>query len=105
MRTKTLILAAWSLLGIVGCNEKRVQPEEIPIERPADPLAPVKAQLESYAKGQPMTSEASDFPRMVENVKAVSPEKAAILEKGFAELLKAKPNERPAIARNLLSKL
>jgi hypothetical protein len=72
--------------GLAGCSQATVKPKVIEVK--VDPLVQVRSTLENYAKGQPLSSEVTGFDQMVANVKAVSAEKAAILEKGLAEIKK-----------------
>ena len=51
-----------------------------------------------------MGSEAMTFDEIVEDVRKTDPQKATILEKGFADL-KRSPDNRSAKARELLKKL
>lgn len=102
-------LIGYCLLGTllvslnVACAPSAIKTEEIEI-KVADPLKEVKSILENYSKGQPLGSEVTSFPALVNTVKAVSQEKAEILEKGFAELQKPKANVK-AIAKELLAKI
>ncbi len=63
-----------------------------------------KMLLKNYAAGQPLGSEVSMFPQIVEEAKKTDPDKAAILEKGFADLTQ-NPAKAKQIAAELLSKL
>jgi hypothetical protein len=51
-----------------------------------------------------MGSEAMTFAEIVEEVRKTDPQKATILEKGFADL-KRSPSDRSVKARELLKKL
>jgi hypothetical protein len=68
-------------------------------------LEQAKAILENYAKGAPMTSEVSSFPGVIEEVRKTDPQKADLLEKGFADLQKGPKSELGAKAKALLKKL
>ena len=72
--------------GLAGCSQATVKPKMIEIK--VDPMVQVRNTLENYAKGQALSSEVTGFEQMVANVKTVSAEKAAILEKGLAEIQK-----------------
>lgn len=97
------VLAALGLA--LGCFDSgRVQEEQIKVA-PLDPFAQIKQTLEGYVKGQPMASEASMFPAIIESAKKVDPAKGAILEAGLNDLQKASPQARPAKAKELLDKL
>jgi hypothetical protein len=95
-----LLLAA---LTPSGCGPAGVREKTVEIQNSTG-LAEARAILERYAKGAPMTSEASDFPQIVDEVRKTDPAKAEILEKGFADLQKRKGNLAPK-ARELLKKL
>ena len=60
--------------------------------------------LNDYAKGVPMGSEAMTFEEIVEEVRKTDPQKATILEKGFADLQRS-PGNRSGKARALLKQL
>ena len=88
-----------ALLGFCGCKK------EPPIEiQPQGGLERAKAILNDYANGAPMGSEAMTFEEIVEEVRKINPQKATILEKGFADL-KRSPGNRSVKARELLKQL
>ena len=89
-----------ALLGLCGCGKDR-PPVEI---KPQSGLERAKVILNDYAEGVPMGSEAGTFQEIVEEVRHTDPPKAAILEKGFADL-KRSPDNRSVKARELLKKL
>jgi hypothetical protein len=91
-------------LGIAGCNGA-VREEVIQVKPSNDPLFEPRNILGRYAAGQPMTSEVTSFPYLVEQVRKTDSARADILEKGLDELQKASPAERPAKAKELLDKL
>src|SRR5438105_9386069 len=88
-----------ALFGLWGCGGKgrEAQVEQAGLER-------AKVILNDYAKGLPMGSEAMAFDDIVKEVRQTDPQKATILEKGFADL-KRSPGNRSATARELLRKL
>ena len=87
------------LLGLWGCSQ------DPPIEvQPQGGLERAKVILNDYVQGAPMGSEAMMFQEIVEEVRQTDPQKAAILEKGFADLKRA-PGNRSAQASQLLKKL
>jgi hypothetical protein len=89
-----------TLLGLWGCS--RVDP---PIEvQPQSGLERAKVILNDYAQGMPLGSEAMMFPEIVDEVRKTDAKKAAILEKGFADLQRA-PGNRSAKASELLKQL
>lgn len=96
------LLAA--VLSVVGCGPPgRVKQETIEVKAQVG-LDRARQLLETYARGQPLGSEAMDFPALVEEVRKTDTERAAILEQGFAELQKPRVNTA-AKARELLAKL
>jgi hypothetical protein len=88
--------------GLTGCSQATVKPKMIEIK--VDPMVQVRNTLENYAKGQALSSEVTGFEQMVANVKSVSAEKAAILEKGLAEIQKPGADVK-AKAKALLAEL
>ena len=91
-----------ALLGLWGCGRggKGSQAEV----KPQSGLDRAKVILNDYAQGAPMGSEAMTFAEIVEEVRKTDPQKATILEKGFADL-KRSPANRSAKARELLKQL
>lgn len=88
-----------ALLGLCGCRK------DPPVEvKPQSGLERAKGILNDYANGAPMGSEAETFEEIVKEVRQTDPQKAAILEKGFADL---KRDSRNLIgkARALLKQL
>src|SRR5262245_48653452 len=76
-----------------------------PVEtRPQSGLERARGVLNDYANGAAMGSEAMTFQEIVEEVRQTDPQKAALLEKGFADL-KRSPASRSAKARELLNQL
>jgi DNA-directed RNA polymerase subunit F len=67
-------------------------------------LEHAKQLLENYAKGRPLASEAATFPQIVEQVKKTDPQKAKILEEGFADLQRS-PRDLRTKAQALLKRL
>lgn len=90
--------------GAVGCGSA-VQEKQIEVKVASDPLLMPRSILQRYAEGQPLGSETTSFPKMVEDVKAVDPAKADILEKGLEELQQSSPGELPAKAKKLLQQI
>lgn len=95
---------AVALLLLAGCG---VGPKEevITIQPPPDPLQPARALLQRYADGQPLASEATSFPNIVDEVRQKDPARADIVEAGFAELQRVSAEQRPGKARAILAKL
>jgi len=87
----------------LGCGPN-IKEEKVPVGT-IDPMNLVKATLQNYVNGQPMTSEASGFDSMVEEVRKVYPEKANILQQGLEELKSAKGAALANKSRELMKKL
>jgi hypothetical protein len=88
-----------TLLGLWGCGG-----EPPIVVQPQSGLDAAKQILNDYVQGVPMGSEAMMFQEIVEEVRQTDPQKAAILEKGFADLQRAGGNHS-AKARELLKQL
>lgn len=105
MRRLTGSLLAVALLFAIlplGCTSG-VKEEKIEVKQ-ADGLQQARTLLKRYADGQPMTSEATSFPYLVNEVRKTDPAKADVLEKGLEDLKKNPANLR-AKAKELLGKL
>ena len=89
-----------ALLGLCGCG-RNSPPVDV---QPQSGLERAKEILNDYAKGAPMGSEAMAFDEIVADVRKTDPQKATILEKGFADL-KRSPGNRSGKARELLKQL
>jgi hypothetical protein len=88
-----------ALLGLCGCGK------DPPVEvKPQSGLERAKGILNDYANGAPMGSEVETFEEIVEEVRKTDPQKATILEKGFADL-KRSPKNLSGKARALLKQL
>src|SRR5262249_48282529 len=90
-----------ALLGLCGCGGGKGPQAEV---QPQSGLERAKVILNDYAKGAPMGSEAMTFEEIVGEVRKTDPQKATILEKGFADL-KRSPGNRSVKASELLKKL
>ncbi len=102
MLWRSMILVGLTLAVLaVGCSQSA---REKDIEIKTDPLAEPRTILQRYAEGQPLGSEVTSFPQLVENVRKADPARAEILEKGFKEIEKS-PAARAATAKGLLDKL
>ncbi len=88
-----------ALLGLCGCG--KAPPVEV---KPQSGLERAKGILNDYANDAPMGSEAETFEEIVKEVRQTDPQKAAILEKGFADL-KRDPRNVSGKARALLKQL
>ena len=89
-----------ALVGLWGCGGKDPQAEV----QPQSGLERARVILNDYAKGMRMGSEAMTFEEIVEEVRKTDPQKATILEKGFADLKRSPQNLRDK-ARALLKQL
>ena len=97
---KAIAIIFMARFGLWGCGGGNNPPEV----QPQSGLERAKVILNDYAKGTRMGSEAMTFDEIVEDVRKTDPQKATILEKGFADL-KRSPNDPSAKARELLKKL
>jgi len=88
-----------ALIGLWGCGPG--PPVEV---KPQSGLERAKVILNDYVQGAPVGSEAMTFQEIVEEVRQTDPQKAVILEKGFADL-KRSPGNRGDKARELLKQL
>ncbi len=91
-----------ALLGLWGCGKGDTPPVEI---KPQSGVERAKVILNDYVQGSPMGSEAETFAEIVEEVRKSDPQKAAILEKGFADLKRSSPGNLGGKARGLLKQL
>jgi len=105
-----MMVRKWQLVAILlvavaalsGCSQGVKEQSFTVKETPA--LDQAKQILQRYANGQPMASEASSWPGIIEDVKKSDPEKGKILEKGIEDIQKSKANPGPK-AKEILSKL
>src|SRR5262245_19622678 len=89
-----------ALFGLWGCGGGSP-----PVEmQPQSGLERARVILNDYAQGVPLGSEAMTFQEIVDEVRQTDPQKAALLEKGFADL-KRSPGNLKARARELLKQL
>ena len=94
-------IISMAVLGLCGCGLGGKGPPEV---QPQSGLERAKVILNDYVQGAPMGSEAMTFEEIVEEVRKTDPQKATMLEQGFADL-KRSPGNRSAKARELLKKL
>ena len=88
-----------ALLGLCGCGK------DLPVEvQPQSGLERAKGILNDYANGAPLGSEGAMYEEIVAEVRQTDPQKAVILEKGFADL-KRSPQNLSGKARALLKQL
>ena len=90
-----------ALLGLSGCGLGGSPPVEV---KPQGGLVRAMVILNDYAQGVPRGSEAETFEEIVKEVRQTDPQKAALLEKGFADL-KRDPRNLSGKARALLKQL
>lgn len=93
-----------TILVVVGCSPS-VREEKIEVKAANDPLNAPRSILKRYAEGQALGSEAASFPKLVEDVRAIDPVRAEVLENGLNAIQNADPDSRPALARGLLDKI
>jgi hypothetical protein len=98
------LLGASFVAALTGCGAPgHVEEKTIEVKENSG-LERAKGLLNNYAKGQPLGSETTSFPGIVEEVHRADPTRAAILEKGFADLQKPKANT-VAKAKDILKQL
>jgi hypothetical protein len=90
-----------ALLGLWGCGQGKGTQARA---KPQSGLERARVILNDYAQGSRVGSEAMTFEEIVEEVRKTDPKKAAILEKGFADVKRSPGNPGP-IARELLKQL
>jgi len=101
-----LVVGLAMAVTTLGCGPSVKQEQiEIKVSSANNPLTQATSLLQRYADGQPLTSEATSFPAMVEDVRKTDPAKADILKVGLDEIQKASPAARPAKAKEILGKL
>src|SRR5262245_61930522 len=88
-----------AFLGLCGCGKA----PKVEIQ-PQSGLERAEVILNDYANGLPMGSEGATYEEIVAEVRKTDPQKATILEKGFADL-KRSPQNRSGTARALLKQL
>jgi hypothetical protein len=106
MMTKWICQAAVfaAAVGLAGCGPPgKVEEQSIEVKEQTA-LKEAQGYLENYAKGQPVTSEVTEYERIVTEVRKTDPQRAEILEKGFAELQKKGVNTR-AKAKEILREI
>src|SRR5215471_15306253 len=98
------LLAGLALAALTaGCGGSYKE-QTIEVTDPG-PMAKVQATLGNYARGQPLTSEATGFDSLVAEVRQVDPAKADILKAGLDDLKQSKGNATAGKAKDLLKKL
>jgi hypothetical protein len=104
-RIKRVTAALAVTLAAFGCTPRADHERDIEVKAKIDPLADARTILQRYAAGQPMSSEVTAFPGLVQNVRAKDPRQADILQKGLEDLQKSRPAARPGKAKALLEQL
>jgi hypothetical protein len=94
----SIVFTALLLLSGCGSNSGPVQVQ------PQSGLERAKGILNDYANGVPLGSEGAMYEEIVAEVRQTDPNKATILEKGFADL-KRSPQNLQGKARALLKQL
>ena len=89
-----------ALLGLLGCG---INSPSVEVQ-PQSGLERAKGILNDYANGAPLGSEGAMYEEIVAEVRTTDPNKATILEKGFADLKRTPQNLREK-ARALLKQL
>ena len=97
-------LAITFMFVVVLCGCGKSQPVEEKLVKGGTGIEQAKLILNSYLKGDPMGSEQMAFEDIIADIKQSDPRKAAILEKGFADI-KRNPGNRAAKASELLKQL
>ena len=92
LRLEIIFIALLALCGC-GSNSPPVQVQ------PQSGLERAKGILNDYASGVPLGSEAATYEEVVAEVRQTDPNKATILEKGFADLKRSPQNLRTKPAR------
>ena len=90
---------------LTGCQPGGVPEKQIVVKASNDPLHEPRQILQRYAQGQPLASEVSSFPAMIENVRKSDPARADVLQKGLEDIQKAGGAARVAKAKELLDKI
>lgn len=104
MRRTSRLLAVLALAVLAfGCGSGRRTPQTVEVKG-HDPMQQVKATLQNYVNGQPLTSEVQTFDYLVEEVRKVDAAKADTLKAGLEDIKKTPNNPGPK-ARALLQRL
>jgi hypothetical protein len=88
-----------ALLGHCGCG--KAPPVDV---QPQSGLERAKGILNDYANGAPLGSEGAMYAEIVAEIRKTDPQKAMIVEKGFADLKRSPQNLRDK-SRALLKQL
>lgn len=105
MRFVRSLLLLCPLVLLSACEQGGRPSEAIEVKASNDPLYEPRMILERYAKGEPMASEVSSFPAMVEHVRKTDPGRADILAQGLEQIQKSGGASRVAKSKELLEKL
>lgn len=94
-----------AILLVAGCGGKGGrEPRVYTRPGPRDPVAEARLFLEGYAAGQGLGSEQELFEELITATRAVSPAKAAAIERAFTEIQK-RPGDAATIAKRTLGEL
>lgn len=105
MRFMSVLAIVFVSFGLLtGCSSG-VKEETIEVKPSNDPLAMPRTVVQRYAEGQPLGSEVTSFPSLVETLRETDPARADVLEQGLKEIQDAAPSARQSKAKSLLSKL
>ncbi len=88
---------------LTGCGPAGVTEKTYEV-KPLSAVEQARQLLQNYAQGAPLSSEVTSFPDLISEVKETDPQKADLLEKGFADIQQS-PANRAATAKALLEKL
>jgi hypothetical protein len=93
------------LAEAAGCGGTRGrEPRTYTRSGPPDPVADVRIFFEAYVNGQNLGSEVELYEDLTTAVKAIDPAKAAVIERGLADIM-ARPTAIQSIAAKVLESL
>jgi hypothetical protein len=87
----------------VGCSQTTWKEKTYEVPMPTG-IEQAKTLLQRYVDGQPLGSEVTNFPQMIEEAKKADLQKGEILEQGL-QALQQSPGNLQAQAKALLEKL
>jgi hypothetical protein len=89
IRTWLVGISFVALLALCGCS--KAPPVQV---QPQSGLERAKVILNDYANGAPLGSEGAMYEEIVAEIRQTDPQKATLLEKGFADLKRSPQNLR-----------
>jgi hypothetical protein len=98
-----IVLTLLTLSLAVGCNQQTWQEKTYQVKLP-NGVEQAKNLLQRYVDGQPLGSEVTSFPQIIEDAKKADPQKGELLQKGLQDLQQS-PAGLAAKAKALLEKL